>query len=182
MVGSPDDVRRSRALLARASDELRAAGVPHRPDPPLGAMIEVPAAAVTADLLAREVDFFSIGTNDLMQYGLAVDRTNETVASLFRPSHPSVLRLVRDVLAAAEAEGRPVTMCGEMGGEPSYAVLLLGLGLRELSLTPAAIPRVRRLVRRLTIARARAVAARCMRLATADEVDGYLAGALAVGA
>jgi phosphotransferase system enzyme I (PtsI) len=178
MVGSLDDVRRARSLLAAAADALAREGVRHRPDPPVGAMIEVPAAAVTADLLAREVDFFSLGTNDLMQYGLAVDRTNENVADLFRPSHPSVLRLVRDVLAAAQAQGRPVTMCGEMGGDPAYAVLLLGLGLRELSLTPASIPRIRRLVRTLTIERARAVAARCLRLATPDEVDAYLAQAL----
>jgi phosphotransferase system enzyme I (PtsI) len=178
MVASVEDVRRTRTLLARAARELAAERVPHRPDPPVGAMIEVPAAAVTADLLASEVDFFSIGTNDLMQYGLAADRTNETVARLLRPSHPSVLRLVREVLSAAAAERRPVTMCGEMGGEPSYAVLLLGLGLRELSLTPAALPRVRRLVRSLTVAQARAVSARCMRLATADEIDAYLAYAL----
>jgi phosphotransferase system enzyme I (PtsI) len=179
MVGSLDDVRRARALLARAAEALAREGVRHRPDPPVGAMVEVPAAAVTADLLAREVDFFSLGTNDLMQYGLAVDRTNENVAGLFRPSHPSVLRLVREVLDAARDRSRPVTMCGEMGGDPAYAILLLGIGLRELSLTPASIPRIRRLVRSLTIARARAVAARCQQLATADEVDRYLADALA---
>jgi phosphotransferase system enzyme I (PtsI) len=178
MVGAPDDVRRARALLAEAADSLAKEGVPHRPDPPVGVMIEVPAAAVTADLLADVADFFSIGTNDLIQYGLAVDRTNEQVAPLFRPSHPSVLRLVEASVSAAAAKGIPVTMCGEMGGEAAYTVLLLGLGLREFSLTPVVIPRVRRLIRGLTLARARSIAARCRRLATAQEVDAFLASAL----
>src|SRR5262249_39202215 len=138
------------------------------------AMIEIPGAAVIADVLAREVDFFSIGTNDLIQYGLAVDRTNEQVAGLFRPSHPSLLRLIEQTVSAARGRGVPVTMCGEMGGEAAYTILLLGLGLRELSLTPSVIPRVRRLIRESTIARARSVAARCRRFVTADEVDDFL--------
>ena len=145
-------------------------------------MVEIPAAAVMADILAREVDFFSIGTNDLIQYGLAVDRTNEQVASLFCPSHPSILRLIERTVAAASDAGIPVSMCGEMGGEEAYTVLLLGLGLREFSLTPAVIPRVRRLVRGLTLNHARGVAARCMRLSTAEEVDAYLRRALPVSA
>ena len=179
MVASLDDVRRARAMLAEASASLLREGVPHRPDPPVGAMIEVPAAAVVADVLAAEVDFFSIGTNDLIQYALALDRTNEHVAPLFRPSHPSVLRLITQTVRAAAGRGIPVTMCGEMGGEAVYTVLLLGMGLRELSLTPAVIPRVRRLIRGLTLARARAIAARSLRFATADEVDTYLHRALA---
>ncbi len=178
MVVSPEDLRRARSLLASAAEELAREGVPCRKDPPVGAMIEVPAAAVTADLLAREADFFSIGTNDLIQYGLAVDRANEQVAPLFRPSHPSVLRLIETVVRAAAARGLPVTMCGEMGGEAAYTVLLLGLGLRELSMTPVVIPRVRRLIRSLTLASARTIAARAMRLATADEIDAYLSRAL----
>src|SRR5204863_8715404 len=107
-------------------------------------------------------------------YGLAVDRTNEQVAPLFRPSHPSLLRLIETIVGAARAQGVAVTMCGEMGGEAAYTILLLGLGLRELSLTPSVIPRVRRLIRDSTIAQARSVAARCRRFATADEVDDYL--------
>jgi phosphotransferase system enzyme I (PtsI) len=183
MVGGPEDVRHFRALLAEAAEGLSDEGVPHR-DPDgvrVGAMIEIPAAAVMADVLAREVDFFSIGTNDLIQYDLAVDRTNEQVAPLFRPSHPSLLRLVELVVAAARSPKRPipVTMCGEMGGEEAYTVLLLGLGVKEFSLTPTVIPRVRRLVRRLTLARARFVAARCRRFDTPDEVDAFLHAALA---
>ena len=182
MVGAPEDVRAAREHLAQASEELTRRRVAHRKDPPVGCMIEVPAAAVTADLLAREVDFFSIGTNDLIQYGLAVDRTNENVAPLFKPSHPAILRLVRRTVEAATAAGIPVTMCGEMGGEAAYTVLLLGLGIREFSLTPAILPRVRNHIRSLTLARARAVAARCLTLATAAEVDAYLKGALAPAA
>lgn len=178
MVGSPDDLRRARAVFANAAEALAREGIPHRKDPPIGVMIEVPAAAVSADLLAKEADFFSIGTNDLIQYSLAVDRANEQVAPLFRPSHPSVLRLIEGTVSAAAARGIPVTMCGEMGGEAAYTVLLLGLGLRELSMTPVVIPRVRRLIRGLTLPLARAVAQRAKRLSTADEVDAYLARAI----
>ena len=178
MVGAPEDLRRARALLTEASASLAREGVRHNPNLPVGTMIEIPAAALTADLLAREADFFSIGTNDLIQYALAVDRSNELVADLFRPSHPSVLRLIDATVRAARARGIPVTMCGEMGGEATYTVLLLGLGVREFSLTPVVVPRARRLIRQLTLARARGIAARCLRLATADEVDAYLHSAL----
>ncbi|MFO0934559.1 MAG: phosphoenolpyruvate--protein phosphotransferase [Planctomycetota bacterium] len=181
MVSSPEDVRHARALLAEAANGLARQGIPFEPVERVrvGAMIEIPAAAVSAELLAREVDFFSIGTNDLIQYTLAVDRTNEQVAPLFRPSHPAILRLIDETVRAARARGIPVTMCGEMGGEAAYSVLLLGLGLREVSLTPAVIPRVRRLVRGLTLERARGIAARSLKLATADDVDAYLHRALA---
>ncbi|MFV1958277.1 MAG: phosphoenolpyruvate--protein phosphotransferase, partial [Planctomycetota bacterium] len=174
MVGSVSEVRRARAMLRQAARELEVEGVPHRPDPPVGIMIEIPAAAVVADVLAREVDFFSIGTNDLIQYDLAVDRVNPRVASLFRPSHPSVLRLIDQSVRAAAAARIPVTMCGEMGGQSIYTALLLGMGIRAFSLTPGYIPRVRRLVRTLTLRRARAVAARCLLLGTAREIETYL--------
>ena len=143
-------------------------------DPPVGIMIEIPAAAVIADVLAREVDFFSIGTNDLIQYDLAVDRVNPRVASLFRPSHPSVLRLIDGTIRAAAEAGISVTMCGEMGGHSIYTALLLGMGIREFSLTPGYLPRVRRLLRGLTLRRARSVAAQCLRLDTAQEVEDFL--------
>jgi phosphotransferase system enzyme I (PtsI) len=183
MVAGVEELRHARAMLADAARALDADRVPHA-DPasvPVGVMIEVPAAVAVADVLAAEADFFSIGTNDLIQYGLAVDRTNERVASLFRPSHPSVLRWIERTVLVARSATRPlpVTMCGEMGGEAAYTVLLLGLGVRELSLTPSVIPRVRHLVRSLTLARCRSIAARCRRLATADEVDGFLEAAMA---
>ena len=174
MVGSLSEIRRARAMLRQAARELKAEDIAHRPDPPLGIMIEIPAAAVIADVLAKEVDFFSIGTNDLIQYDLAVDRVNARVASLFRPAHPSVLRLLHQTIQAAAEQGIPVTMCGEMGGHSIYTALLLGMGIRQFSLTPGYIPRVRRLVRSITLREARALAAQCMRLGTAQEVQDLL--------
>jgi phosphotransferase system enzyme I (PtsI) len=174
MVGSLEELRKSRAFIADVARELEAEGLPHRADLPVGIMIEIPAAAVIADLLATEADFFSIGTNDLIQYNLAVDRMNPRVEPLFRPSHPSVLRLIQTTLQAAAQAGIPVTMCGEMGGSSIYTVLLLGLGLREFSLTPGYIPRARRLLRSLTLRDARRIASECMRLSTAAEVERVL--------
>lgn len=174
MVASLEEVRRARAMLAETAAELAAEGIEHEPNLPVGIMIEIPAAATTADLLAREVDFFSIGTNDLIQYDLAVDRMNPRLEPLFRPSHPSLLRLLQRTIDAAAEAGIPVTMCGEMGGQAIYAVLLLGMGLREFSVTPGYIPRVRRLVRGLTLLEARRIAGDCLRLSTAEEVEELL--------
>jgi phosphoenolpyruvate-protein phosphotransferase (PTS system enzyme I) len=174
MVAGLDDLRRARAMLAAAAKELEGQGLPCRADVPVGIMVEVPAAAVTADLLVQEADFLSIGTNDLIQYDLAVDRLNPRLASLFQPSHPSILRLVRDTLAAARARGRPVTLCGEMGGYAAHSALLLGLGLREFSVSPGTLPRVRRLLRSLTLEQARRLAEACLRLETSQDVDAYL--------
>jgi phosphotransferase system enzyme I (PtsI) len=174
MVGSLDELRRAKAMVRQAARELAQEGLVHRPDPPVGVMIEIPAAALTADLLAREADFFSIGTNDLIQYDLAVDRVNPRVAPLFRPSHPSLLRLLQRTIAAAADARIPVTICGEMGGASIYTVLLFGMGLREFSLTPGYIPRARRLLRGLTLRRARSVATHAQRLTTAEEVEALL--------
>ncbi len=183
MVGGLEELRRAKALIAAAADSLAREGVAHRADVPVGIMIEIPAAAVTADLLAEEVAFFSIGTNDLIQYDLAVARLNPRLAPLFRPSHPSILRLILDTVRAAARRGRGLTMCGEMGGHSIYTVLLLGLGVREFSLTPGYLPRVRRLLRSLTLEQARAIAEACLRLPTADDVEAHLrARVAAVGA
>jgi phosphotransferase system enzyme I (PtsI) len=174
MVGSLGELRRARAMIRQAAGELAAQGLAHRPDVPVGIMIEIPGAAHVADLLAREADFFSIGTNDLIQYDLAVDRLNPRVAGLFRPSHPSVLRLLDHTLSSARDARIPVTMCGEMGGHSIYTVLLLGMGLTAFSLTPGYIPRARRLLRSLTLHRARAIAAQCRAASTSDEVEAIL--------
>ena len=129
--------------------------------PPLGAMIEVPGAALAADALAAEADFFSIGTNDLIQYTLAIDRTDEQVAHLYNPLHPAVLRLIQFAVEAAARRGIPISVCGEMAGDPRYSALLLGLGLRELSMAPRNIPRVKQRIRGLDMVaatrRARAI-------------------------
>ena len=156
LVTSVDEVGRSAASSPAKPRQLRAAGVLCRPDVPLGAMIETPAAAMTADLLAREVDFLSLGTNDLIQYALAVDRGNPSVAALYEPLHPGVLRMLRFVVRAGKAAGIPVSLCGEMAAVPDLIPTLLGLGLRELSCPPRAVPRVRDAIRATEIAARRA--------------------------
>ncbi len=147
LVTSVEEVREVRRILAREAAALREAGSACRPDVPLGAMIETPAAAMTADLLARETDFLSIGTNDLIQYALAVDRANPSVAALYEPLHPAVLRMIRFAVRAGKACGIPVALCGEMAAVPDLIPMLLGLGLRELSCPPRAVARVREAVR-----------------------------------
>ena len=152
MVTTPAEVREVRRLLDRESDDLRSRGIPCRPNVTLGVMIETPAAAGIADLLAREADFLSVGTNDLIQYALAVDRGNPSVAPIYDPLHPAILRLLRFVLRAGAAAGVPVSLCGEMAADPALTPVLLGLGFRELSCPPRAIPPVRDAVRALVAA------------------------------
>jgi phosphoenolpyruvate-protein phosphotransferase (PTS system enzyme I) len=168
-----DEVREARTMVAAASAELG------RPAVPVGAMIEVPAAALAADLLAREVDFLTIGTNDLIQYTLAVDRTDDRVSDLYEPLHPAILRLVRLVSRAARRHGVPVSLCGEMASDPAMVGLLIGLGLTEFSMTPTAIPLVRQVVGDLHVDDARRLARHALSLATAAEVEQYLFDALA---
>jgi phosphotransferase system enzyme I (PtsI) len=137
-------------------------------------MIEVPAAALMAEQMAREVDFFSIGTNDLTQYTLAADRTNETVAVLYTPGDPAVLRLIDLVVKAGRNNDVEVNVCGEMSGDPIYTMLLLGLGLEQLSVTPHNIPEVKKIIRSVTLDEAKQVAHEAMRLETARDVNNYL--------
>ena len=133
--------------------DLAAEGVAHDPGVPLGIMLETPSAAVTADLLARDVDFFSIGTNDLIQYAFAADRENGDVAHLQHPLQPAVLRLLKQMIDAAAQAGVPISICGDMAGDPSLTWLLLGLGLRDLSMDPHSIPMVKAIIRRSSLAR-----------------------------
>jgi len=148
----------------------------------VGAMIEVPSAALAADLLAPEVDFFTIGTNDLIQFCLAVDRTDDRVSDLYEPLHPAVLRLIRMVRRAAARHRIPVSLCGEMASDPALVGLLVGLGLTEFSMTPGAIPIVRHVIEELSAAEARRLAGHALRLATAAEIEHYLFDALAASA
>jgi phosphotransferase system enzyme I (PtsI) len=174
MISGVAEVRAAHALLEDAKDELTAAGIPFDPAIQVGAMIEIPSAAVIADLLAREVDFFSVGTNDLIQYALAIDRVNEHVAYLYEPLHPAVLRMLRSVVSAAHNEGIWVSMCGEMAGDPLYSLLLVGLGFDELSMTPASIPLIKRMIRSITYGQAADLAHRLFACATAQEVEQLL--------
>lgn len=158
MVSTLEELRAARAMLESCKESLRAEGVPFCDSVPLGVMIEIPSAALIAEELARESDFFSIGTNDLTGYTLAVDRLNEKVARLYQPTHPAVLRLIDMTVQAAQRHGRPVGVCGEMAGEPALVPLLIGLGVHELSVTPALIPAVKFLLRRLRMSEARDIA------------------------
>jgi len=162
MISTAGEIRRVREALDHAARRLRRRGLRlPKALPPLGAMIEVPGAALAADALAAEADFFAIGTNDLVQYTLAIDRSDEQVAHLYDPLHPAVLRLIQFAVEAALRRGMPISVCGEMAGEPRYAALLLGLGLRNLSMAPRNIPRVKQRIRNLDMVaatrRARAI-------------------------
>jgi phosphotransferase system enzyme I (PtsI) len=168
-VGGVGDLHLALSLLEEAREGLRREGVRFREDVPVGVNLEVPSAAVVADLLATEVDFFSVGTNDLIQYLLAVDRTDPRVSGLYEPLHPAVLRTLARIAEAAEAHDRPLSLCGEMAGQPLEAVLLVGLGFRDLSMTPHAIPRVKAAVRAVSAGTARELAERCLSLRTCEE-------------
>jgi phosphotransferase system enzyme I (PtsI) len=174
MISGVGELRAANAILEDVKAELRRQGVAFDPEIQVGAMIEIPSAAMIADLLAREVDFFSVGTNDLIQYALAIDRINEQVAYLYEPLHPAVLRLLRSVVSAAHNEGIWISMCGEMAADPLHALFLVGLGFDELSMTPGAIPLMKRIIRSVTYGQAAEVAQRVFGCATAREVEGLL--------
>jgi phosphotransferase system enzyme I (PtsI) len=174
MISTLLELRQCKMILAEVKEDLEEEGIPFNRKLPVGTMIEVPSAAILADQLAREVSFFSIGTNDLVQYTLAADRTNETVASLYSPADPAVLRLIVQVVHAAQHQKIDVSVCGEMSGEPIYTMLLLGLGLRQLSVTPHNIPEIKKVVRSITIEEANQVAQEVLRLETARDVNNYL--------
>ena len=174
LISRLEEVRDFRAFAAEVIAELEAEGLPFRRDVRLGVMIEVPAAAMIADLLAKEVDFFSIGTNDLIQYSLAVDRNNEHVAELYQPLHPAILRMLRSVIDHAKAAGIEVGLCGEMAADPRCALLLVGMGMRRLSVSPRRIPEIKTLIRELSIVELTALAQQCMQLSTAGEVRQHL--------
>jgi phosphoenolpyruvate-protein phosphotransferase (PTS system enzyme I) len=172
-----EELRLARGAVAQAREALQTRGL-SVPDVPIGIMIEVPSAALTIDLLAEEADFVSIGTNDLIQYTLAVDRTDDRVSGMYAPLHPAILRILRHVARGARRRGLPVSVCGEMAADPALLPLLAGLGLREFSMTPAAIPVAKQVVRGLRIPDTTRLASRALKAATAADVEKVLADSL----
>ncbi|MEM9165640.1 MAG: phosphoenolpyruvate--protein phosphotransferase [Planctomycetota bacterium] len=174
LISNVDELRQAKHLLHDVMEDLDEEGVAFDRSVEVGMMVEVPSAALQAASLAREVDFFSIGTNDLVQYTLAVDRTNEQVASLFNPGHPAVLKLVRDVVRAGRRRDVPVSCCGEAAGQSPFVVLLLGLGVRTLSVSPSAAPGVKQLIRSLTIPQCERIAKKAISFDSDSDVTMYV--------
>jgi phosphotransferase system enzyme I (PtsI) len=174
LISSPRELHEARLLLETVKGELAREKISFDRNLLVGAMIEVPAAVTLADLLALEADFFSIGTNDLIQYALAVDRSNKSVADMYEPLHPAVIRMVRDVVRVSRKAGIRVAMCGEMAGDPLYIPVLLGLGVEELSMNPTSIPVVKRVIRMTSLSEARKIARRALSLATVEDVNAYV--------
>jgi phosphotransferase system enzyme I (PtsI) len=180
LISGIEEFRIAKLLVRKLRSELREEGHEVPEDIPLGAMVEVPSSAIMARELAHEADFLSIGTNDLIQYSLAVDRSNERVADLYRPTSPAVLRLISDVLAAGKAEDVAVTMCGEMAADPLMVPILVGLGLTRFSMNPQAVPVVRALIRQLSYRESAHLARQALKMATARAVEEYLLERLAI--
>lgn len=179
MIASVEEVKAANAVLEICKEELRQEGVAFNEDIKVGIMIEVPAAAVIASSLAKYVDFFSIGTNDLCQYTLAVDRMNEAIGHLYQPLHPGVLRLIKGVIDASHEYGKFTGMCGELAGDPVATMILLGLGLDEFSMTASSIPLIKNILRSVSKAECEAMAAHALTLDTAEEITAYAKSVLA---
>lgn len=174
LVTSMQELRQAKWVLREVMEDLAEEGVAFDQKVPIGMMVEVPSAALMADTFAREVDFFSIGTNDLVQYTLAVDRTNERVAALFAPTHPAVVKLIKDVSRVSRRRNLPLSCCGEAAGDPDYALLLIGMGLRTLSATAASIPALKRLVRSVTVKQCEQIARRALSFDSDATVAAFL--------
>jgi phosphotransferase system enzyme I (PtsI) len=170
MISGIAEIRKAKAVLEEAKEELRGEGIPFDEGIEVGAMIEIPSASIIADALANEVDFFSIGTNDLIQYALAIDRLNEHVSYLYEPLHPAILRMIKGVVEAGHRAGIEVAICGEMAADPAYILILLGLGLDELSMNPLYIPRVKKILRSSSYEEAKQLLDEVSLLPTAAEI------------
>jgi len=174
MISGMEEILQAKRIYNDVKADLQTQGIPFGEDIQIGVMIEVPSAVIIADALAKEVDFFSIGTNDLIQYVLAIDRINERVTYLYEPLHPAVLRMIRQTVDAGHNAGISVAMCGEMAGEPLYGMILLGLELDELSMNPTLIPRVKKIIRETTVAESKDLLQRVMNFSSAVEVREYV--------
>lgn len=180
LVSGVQELRQVKTLVREIRAELDAEGVPYNKDLQIGIMIEVPSAAVIADLLATEADFFAIGTNDLIQYSLAIDRGNENVSYLYEPLHPALLRLIKGVIDAGKRAGIPVEMCGEMAADPVYAIVLLGLGLEIFSMNPSSIPVIKNVVRSVRYKDCRRIAEMALQKKTAQEIEEFVIESVAM--
>lgn len=174
MISGVEELRAAKALLAECKQELDCAGIPYDADLQVGIMIEVPSAVMVSDLLAVESDFFSIGTNDLIQYTLAIDRSNEHLVDLYQPLHPAVLRSLQRVVQAAHGAGISACICGEMAGDPLYLPVLLGLGFDELSMSAASIPPVKKMLRSCRSSVIMEIVTGCLKLDSSAEIEKYL--------
>ncbi|HET7704903.1 MAG TPA: phosphoenolpyruvate--protein phosphotransferase [Thermoanaerobaculia bacterium] len=180
LVSGVQELRQVKALLREIKAELDAEGVPYNTNVPIGIMIEVPSAAVIADMLATEADFFAIGTNDLIQYSLAIDRSNENVSYLYEPLHPALLRLIKTVIDAGKRAGIPVSMCGEMAADPIYAIVLIGLGLEIFSMNPSNIPVIKNVIRSVRYRDCRRIAEVALQKKTAQEIEEFVIESVAM--
>jgi len=171
MISGVEELRQANAILEEVKEDLRKKSIPFDKNIKTGAMIEVPSAALTSDVLAKEVDFFSIGTNDLIQYALAIDRVNEKIAYLYEPAHPAVLRLIKMVIKNAHREKIWVGMCGEMSGDVTLTLILLGLGLDEFSTSPIIVPEIKRIIRAVSYKEVKKIAEKALGLSTGREVE-----------
>jgi phosphotransferase system enzyme I (PtsI) len=170
MISTYFEICEASRMLDKAAESLEKEGLPYKRDIEIGAMIEVPSAVIMADVLAEKVDFFSIGTNDLIQYSLAIDRGNEQVAHLFQPLDPAIIRMLKHVADVAREKDIKVFMCGEMAGTPHHIPLLLGLGMDELSMNPQTIPNIKRVIRVLNVADTRSILKEVLTQTTAKSV------------
>jgi phosphotransferase system enzyme I (PtsI) len=174
MISGIEEIRKVKGILHEVRRGLKKAKIPFNSEIQIGVMIEVPSASMTADILAKEVDFFSIGTNDMIQYALAIDRVNEHVSYLYEPLHPAILRIIRNVVQTAHQAEIPVAICGEMAGEPAYALILLGMGLDEFSMTPTSIPKIKRILRMSRFEEAVGLVEHIFQFSTASEIESYV--------
>lgn len=171
MISSVVEVRKANAILNEVKEELDTKGIKYDKNIKVGIMVEIPSAAVTADILAKEVDFFSIGTNDLCQYTLAVDRMNERIKDYYKPFNPAILRLIKNVIDASHKEGIFTAMCGEMAGDPLTTVILLGLGLDEFSMSASSIPNIKNIIRNISYEKAKEFTEMVLNMSTPDEIE-----------
>jgi phosphotransferase system enzyme I (PtsI) len=180
LVSGVQELRQAKSLIRELKEELDSEGIEYNPKLKIGIMVEVPSAALIADILAQESDFFAIGTNDLIQYSLAIDRSNENVSYLYEPLHPALLRLIKGVIDAGKAAGIPVSLCGEMASDPIYAIVLIGLGLEIFSMNPSSIPIIKNIARSVRYRDCRRIAEMALLKKTAQEIEEFVIESVAM--